>query len=300
MAKNVPASVKAKLLALARERGEDFQFVLTRYAIERFLYRLSQSSHRDEFILKGATLFALWSNEPHRPTKDVDLLGTGDPDPGRVREVVRSVLDVDVAYDGVELDRESVEAGRIRDDEEYEGVRVTLSGRLGSARVKLQIDVGFGDAVTPDAQLADVPTLLTQPAPRLKVYPRETVVAEKFQAMVDLGIANSRMKDFYDVMVLADTAPFEGDVLGEALRRTFDRRRTVLPIAPPVAFTDEFVEDHTKKKQWAAFLRKSRLEPLALSLAVQRVASLVMPMATALAAGSPPRGSWTPGGPWTK
>lgn len=198
---NVGASVRARLLRLARERGEDFQLVLTRYASERLLYRLTSSRHASRFVLKGAALFTLWTGRAHRATRDLDLLGFGDSTEPHVRAVFADVLAGDVCDDGVRFDEDSLEVGPIREEQEYGGVRVVVIARIASAKVRLQVDVGFGDAVTPEAAMVEFPTLLDFPAPRLRAYPRETVVAEKVEAMVQLGLANSRMKDFYDLVI---------------------------------------------------------------------------------------------------
>lgn len=194
--KNVAASVRAKLADIARKKGDEFQLVLSRYAVERFLYRLTVSGHGENFVLKGAMLFQLWADEPHRATRDVDLLGSGDNSVERLADVARAACTVGVPDDGLAFDPKTVAAARIKEDQEYEGVRITCVVRLGQARIALQVDVGFGDAITPGPVRVEYPTILEFPAPVLKAYPRETVVAEKFQAMTALGIANSRMKDF--------------------------------------------------------------------------------------------------------
>lgn len=298
--KNVAASVRARLLNLAKERREDFQFVLIRFGIERFLYRLSRSPHADVFVLKGAQLYTIWSASPHRATKDVDMLGSGEPDPERLRAIVREVVAVEVEDDGLTFDLDSVEAGRIREDEEYEGVRVTLLAHLAGARIPLQVDVGFGDAVTPGPQEAEFPALLEHPAPRLMTYPRETVIAEKFQALVDLGIANSRMKDFYDIMTLAREFSFDGPVLCLAVRNTFKRRKTALPVGAPLALTPEFYGDDAKLKQWAAFLKRTRLGDASLQDVALRISEFLLPVVEALRTGevSELDQEWKPGGPW--
>ncbi len=230
---NVGASVRARLLRLARERGEDFQLVLVRYANERLLYRLSKSRHASRFVLKGATLFGVWTGAPHRATRDIDLLGSGNASESHIREVFAEVIALDVEDDGLELDVDSMNVGPIRDGQEYAGLRVVLNARLTSAQLRLQIDIGFGDVITPAAVTLEVPTLLDQPAPRLRVYPKETVIAEKLEALVQLGIANSRMKDFYDLAVLAESFEFEGESLVAAIRATFARRGTALPVGLP-------------------------------------------------------------------
>jgi predicted nucleotidyltransferase component of viral defense system len=264
--KNLARSVRDRLLNLARARREDFNFVLNRYAMERLLYRLSVSPHGRTFILKGAILFTVWSGHPHRATKDIDLLGTGAPNLERLAQVFREICEVAVEDDGMTFLPASVTASRIKEDATYEGVRVPLTAQLGSASLNLQIDIGFGDAVTPAASPADFPVLLTSAAPRLRVYPRETVVAEKLEAMVQLGIANSRMKDFFDLRFLAQTFEFDGSVLTKAIRATFDRRGTAIPPNEPIAFTSAFVDDPQKNAQWKGFLRRSGVADAALTL----------------------------------
>ena len=254
--RNMAASVRARLTDLARKQGEDLQLVLTLYAIERLLYRLSHTGHAAEFVLKGAMLFRLWADRPHRPTRDLDLLGRGDPSVDRLAAVFWAVCGAVVVDDGLRFDPATVTAGTIKEGQEYEGVRVGCLATLGQARIDLQVDVGFGDAVTPGPVTVQYPGLLDLPVPELAAYPRETVVAEKFQAMVMLGIANSRMKDFFDLWVLARSFAFAGPVLADAIRATFARRKTPVPAAPPLALTSEFGTDKAKVTQWKAFLKK--------------------------------------------
>ena len=298
--RNMAASVKHRLMELARKQGEDFQLVLTRYVIERLLYRLSRSEHAGQFVLKGAMLFRLWADQPHRPTRDLDLLGKGEPSPEALAEVFRAVCGTVVEDDGLTFDPASVTAGRIKEDQEYEGVRVECRVHLGQARIDLQVDVGFGDAVVPRASTVTYPAMLEFPAPVLKAYPRQAVVAEKFQAMVALGIANSRMKDFFDVWVLARGFAFDGPSLSQAIHATFRRRKTALPTEPPLALTPEFGTDDGKKKQWAAFLKRGRLDAGGASLE-QVCASLngfLMPPTLALVADEEWTKDWPPAGPW--
>jgi hypothetical protein len=294
------ASVHDRLPKLAGERKEEFHFVLTRYTLERLLYRLSRSPHRDVFFLKGAMLFALWSGQRHRPTKDLDLLGQGDSSVGRCEQLFRDVCNQAVEEDGLTLLTDTLRGQRIREDEEYEGVRVTVEARLGNARIPIQIDIGFGDVITPGADTVAYPTLLNFPAPVRAAYPRETVVAEKFQALVGLGMMNSRMKDFYDLMVICQQFPFDGRLLCRAIRATFERRRTALPGEPPLALTAEFHEDEGKRKQWQALLRKNKLDANGADLA--QVAAVLrgflMPPALAGAAGQEFEMSWPAAGPW--
>lgn len=238
--RNMAASVLDRLKKLARAQGDEFQFVLTRYAIERLLYRLSQSPYRDEFVLKGAMLFRLWSDVVHRPTRDLDLLGRGDASVEYMKQVFRELALQDVEDEGLTFEAASVKGEVIKEDQEYPGVRITLHARLGQPRIDLQVDIGFGDAITPEAQVVNFPTLLGQSPPSLKAYPRETVVAEKFQAMVILGMTNSRMKDFFDLHYLAKQTAFDGIMLCNALKSTFTRRKTAIPSTAPLALTDEF------------------------------------------------------------
>jgi len=300
--KNVATSVRQRLLNLAKERGEEFNLVLARYAVERFLYRLSRSKHRDRFVLKGATLIQAWGASRHRATRDLDLLGHGDSDPAAVAAAVRDVCETPVEDDGLVFATDAISAGLIREDQVYEGVRVRLTAVLASAEIPLQVDVGFGDAVTPRPRALVVPTLLDQPAPTLAAYPRESVVSEKFEAMVALGIGNSRMKDFYDVAYLARHFPFDGARLVRAIRATFKRRGTAIPQTAPIALTREFADDAAKKAQWRAFAARDRLSDADATLddVVARVAAF---LAEPLAAARDVRSwaaTWPPGGPWQK
>jgi predicted nucleotidyltransferase component of viral defense system len=226
--KNVAASIRARLLSLSQEKSEDFQRVLGRFAIERFLYRLGTSPYRDRFVLKGATLFTLWTGETHRPTKDLDLLGRGSSATPDVEQVLRSICQVQVD-DGILFDSQSVEGSRIKEDDEYDGVRIKLRALLAGARIPLQVDIGFGDAVFPEPELATFPVLLSMSAPIIRAYPREASIAEKLHAMVELDIRNSRMKDFYDVWFMANTWTFQLDSLRSAIALSFHRRGSVLP-----------------------------------------------------------------------
>jgi predicted nucleotidyltransferase component of viral defense system len=297
--KDVGASVRARLLHLAREHGDDFQLLLTRYANERLLYRLAQSRYQGSFILKGATLFTLWTGHPHRATRDVDLLGVGDPSEGRIRDMFGEVIALEVADDGVEFDAGSLAVGPIREDQEYGGARVEMVARVTAARVRLQIDVGFGDAVTPPPVRMDLPVLLDFPMPRLLVYPRETVVAEKLDAIVQLGTANSRMKDFYDLFVLARGFEFDGALLVRAIRATFERRKTPLPAELPTGLTNEFATDPGKATQWMAFGRKSGAHDAPdLRTTITTIVAFAEGPLAAAARGLPFGGRWLPGGPW--
>ena len=299
--KNIAASVRARLQRLAEQRREDFQLLLTRYANERLLHRLSVSAHAPQFVLKGAALFTLWTGRAHRATRDLDRLGFGNNTVERVRAVFDDLLRLNVEDDGIAFVPGSLTVARIREAQEYGGIRAVFDATLGNARIRLQVDVGFGDAVTPAAQLVEFPALLDFPAPKLRAYPRETVVAEKLDAMVQLGMANSRMKDFFDVVLLSRMFDFDGSLLARAIRATFDRRGTLLPTRLPVALTPEFANDATKRTQWSAFLRKSSasIEPSDLASIVARAADFVSDPLAAAASDAAWAGLWAPGGPWT-
>lgn len=298
--KDTAASVRDRLLALSRERSEDFQLLLTQYGLERLLYRLSQSSYQNRFVLKGAMLFLLWSDQPHRPTRDVDFLGFGDSGETDLRAVFRELCDIHVEDDGLTLMADSVQVDVIRDQTEYGGLRVRLFGDLAGARVPIQADIGFGDAVTPEAEEIEYPTLLGNPAPHLKAYPRETVVAEKYQALVHLGIANSRMKDFYDLWVIAHGFDFDGLILSEAIRNTFSRRRTSLPEHTPSGLSPEFYKDAHKNNQWNAFIRKGMpvTSPPSLMEVCLFLETFLLPPTQALVQDMEFGAKWEPGGPW--
>ena len=256
--KNLAASVRQKLFGLARARNEDFGLMLVKYGLERILYRLSRSKHRDAFVLKGALLFELWTHRSYRATRDADFLARGDNTPERFVTIFKELCVIDVDPDGLTFDAGSVKAERITEDADYEGVRVTFTAYLERARIPIQIDIGFGDVITPAPIETTYPTLLPGPNPHLLTYPKETVVSEKFEVMVKLGIANSRMKDFYDLETLSRTLDFDGKTLREAIGKTFERRGTELPSSgTPVAFTSEFYDDANKKKQWAAFCTRN-------------------------------------------
>ena len=298
--KDLGASVQARLRNLAKQRGDDVQLVLTQFVLERLLHRLSMSPCRRDFVLKGAMLFAVWTKIPHRATHDIDLLGRGSPELARLAEVFRGVCRIEVAQDGVLFDADSVQAGRIREDQMYEGVRVTLAARLGSARVGVQIDIGFGDAVHPEPAEITFPSLLDLPESRLFAYPRETVVAEKFHAMATLGLLNSRMKDFYDLFVLESGFAFDGPTLAEAIRGTFARRQSVLTATMPVALQDEFANSPDKKVQWSAFLRRNRLGDggLTLGAVVMGLRGFPWSVVRGILGEQPLPASWPAGGPW--
>ena len=299
--KNPAASVRQRLLNLARERGDDFNLLLSRYVHERLLYRLERSAEADRFIVKGATLFALWSAMPHRATKDVDLLGYGTPDISRLEVLFRGLCGgVVEPDDGVTFDASSVRAHAIREQALYDGIRVEMTARLGSARVRVQVDVGFGDAIVPAPELSTFPALLDLPAPTLRAYARETVIAEKLHAMVDLGIANSRLKDYFDIWFLAQHFEFDAHRLGSAISATFNARGTALPREVPLGLTDAFALDVGKAQQWRAFLRRTRPRGATRALleTIADIRRLVLPVLERLHAHEVQDAWWRPAVGW--
>ena len=297
--KNIAASIRQRLLNEARASARPFNELLQYFAMERFLFRLSRSPHAEKFVLKGAFMLATWRVSLTRPTKDIDLLGQVANDVERIVDLVKEMCRQEVEPDGLDFDPASVGGERIAEEAEYKGVRVRFHGCLGTARVSMQIHVGFGDAVVPGPIMADYPTILDLPAPRIRGYTRESVVAEKFHAMVLRGLLNSRMRDFFDVWVLSRQFHFEGGVLAAAVRETFERRD--LEVDPrAVALTDEFATDGTKAAQWRGFLRKGRLEgaPSDLAEVVAGIAGFLGPVARALHERRTFTVRWDAPGPW--
>jgi predicted nucleotidyltransferase component of viral defense system len=299
--RNVAASVRQRLANLAREQGEDFGLLLTTYALERLLYRLSLSQHKDRMVLKGAMLFRLWIGHAHRPTRDLDLLGKGDNSIAALEQVFRDLCAQPTEDDGLDFHADTIKGETIKEDEEYQGVRIQMEVRLANARIFLQVDIGFGDVITPGPTRVEFPAVLDLPRATVWAYPRETVVAEKYQAMVALGITNSRMKDFFDVWFLAHTHDFDGELLSQALRATFARRGTSLPAEMPVALTPAFCNDPIKLTQWRAFLTKNRLdaEGVELDQVAASIREFLFPPSEALVVGTPFHMTWRARGPWS-
>lgn len=274
---NAAASIRARLLNIAKAQGVDFNQMLVRFALERILYRLTQSEHADRFLLKGALLFTLWYDMPHRATRDADLLGFGASDLTSVAETFRDIAAVAVD-DGIAFDPASVKVEEIRKDAGYGGVRVIITGELAKARCKTQIDVGFGDAVTPAPVDSFYPVLLDNlPAPRLRAYPAYTVIAEKLHAIALLGMSNSRLKDYFDLSVLLERETLNTDLLSQAIKATFDRRGMSVPNRVPIGLTDEFAHDSSRQSLWLAFLKKNELHSEPLPVVVERLRSVLGP-----------------------
>lgn len=259
MTKDIAASVRARLLNVAKAEGSDFNQVLVRYALERFLYRLSQSTHADRFLLKGALLFTLWYDMPHRPTRDADLLGFGPSDLASIGRTFRDIADIAVE-DGIVFDPLSVIVEEIRKNAGYAGARVLINAELAKARCRVQVDVGFGDAVTPGPVTAVFPVLLADfPAPYLRTYPVYTVISEKLHAITLLGMTNTRLKDYLDLSVLLVREVLDADTLAGAIGATFVRRGMAVPTQLPVGLSDEFANDASRQALWRAFLKKNAL-----------------------------------------
>lgn len=292
--RNIGASVRARLLARSRARNTDFQILLTRYVLERLLYRLSISEHRDRFVLKGALLFVTWVADPFRPTRDLDLLGYGPNDPEALANTFKAICSTDVPDDGVVFDIDGMTAAPIREEMEYGGVRVLTVAVVDGARIPIQIDIGFGDIITPEPIETDYPVLLDFPAPHIRTYPVETVVAEKFNAIVVLGIANSRLKDFYDLWLISRTFEFDRTKLVAALGRTFERRQTPMPNDVPTGLTEQYAEQW--RGRWNAYLRREHMHaaPVDLRVLLRDLREFLIPVM--FPSNEPSH--WTPGGPW--
>jgi predicted nucleotidyltransferase component of viral defense system len=293
--RNIGASVRARLLARSRAENADYQILLTRYALERFLYRLSVSAHRDRFILKGALLFVTWLPDPFRPTRDLDLLGYGANNPEALADAFKAICSTIVPDDGVTFDVEGLTAEPIREDLEYGGIRVQTYALIDGARIPIQVDIGFGDIITPGPVEIDYPVLLDSPVPHLRAYPVETVVAEKFNAMVTLGIANSRLKDFYDLWLISRTFEFDRAALSTAVQRTFERRETPMPTDVPTGLTDQYAEQWDAR--WKAYIKRERMSaaPDNLSSLIADLREFLRPLTLPFRTAS----HWSPGGPWS-
>ena len=297
--KNIPASVHQQLLNNARNTQRPFLEVLQYFAIERFLYRLSKSPHGDKFTLKGALMFSVWEPGLPRPTKDIDLLGRTKNDIDAIVRMMKDACAIEFNPDGLFFDPASVVGERITENADYQGVRVYFWGGLGKARISMQIDIGFGDIVFPAAKKIAYPAILGMPGPVLKGYSRESVIAEKLEAMVKLDIFNSRMKDFFDIWLLSRQFDFDGATLAGAIRHTFKRRET--PIAKePHVFAHDFAGDKTKQTQWNAFIRKNKLTgaPADFAEALADIAVFIKPVLFGLADGKELSTFWKPAGPW--
>ena len=299
--KNISASIRQRLLNISKEKKEDFGLVLTRYALERFLYRLGKSSYKKSFILKGALLFWVWGENSYRPTRDADFLAHGDDSLDHLKKVIQEMCTIEVSDDGMFYLANTVQVLRLKEGEEYQGARVTFVGKLTEAKIAMQIDIGFGDVVTPKPKEITYPTLLKIEPPTLKAYPQETVISEKLQAMVMLGIANSRMKDFYDIWLMSNQFAFDGALLSEAIQKTFERRKTEIPKKLPFALTAEFYDTPIKQSQWSAFIQKNKLVPdgsIKFSETINQIKRFLMPLLESLTQEKEFKKKWVPNKGW--
>jgi len=292
--KNPAASVHARLAQRRTKTGEDYNVLLVRFTLERLLYRLSISKHREQFVLKGAMLFALWEPEMHRATRDLDLLGFGRSTPERLADIFRELCNLEVEADGVDFDSRSVRCDDIRAQDEYAGIRVKLRATVGKAMVPLQVDVGFGDALPVAPEEITFPVMLGMAAPKLRAYSRETVVAEKLEAIVKLGMLNSRFKDYFDLHYLAQKFPFDGALLVKSIAGTFARRGTAFPEGLPAGLTPMFGTDPAKIRGWQAFWRKTGPKAAAptLEAVIQLLIEFLEPPLDAAAKGKPLTATW--------
>lgn len=297
---DLAASVHQRLLNISQKTGDSFNLLLSRYAIERLLYRLSCLPDGHQFVLKGALLFLVWQMSDHRPTRDLDLLGFGDDSAERLGAVFRALCTLEVEPDGITFLPESIQMRPIREEQEYGGQRITMMAMLGQARIPVRVDVGFGDAVQPPPVEAEYPVLLSFPGPRLRVYPREAVISEKLHALITLDLTNSRMKDFYDLWILSQRFDYDGKTLVSAITATFERRQTRLSKETPIALTAAFGSNSDKATQWSAFLRRSRLDvdDYRLDHIIAQLAAFLDPPRLAAASGSPFAAKWHAAGPW--
>jgi predicted nucleotidyltransferase component of viral defense system len=298
---NVAESVRARLLNLRTNPGEDYHELLVRFCLERLLYRLSISAYRERFVLKGAMLFALWQGFLHRRTRDLDLLGFGDPAPESVAAVFKEIVTQSVPVDdGILFEAATVEASTIKSQDEYVGARVKLCAFIGKARIWLQVDVGYGDSITPEPLERAYPGLLDFPQAMLRCYAPETALAEKFEAVVNLGLVNSRMKDYFDFWTIGHQFAFDGTIMADTIRNTFARRSTPVPSSPPIGLSEVFWSDTGKQTAWRAFWKKSVAQNPMLDLETvgSFAASFLLPPARAAAQGEHFTAAWKPGGPW--
>ncbi|MBN1982489.1 MAG: nucleotidyl transferase AbiEii/AbiGii toxin family protein [Chitinivibrionales bacterium] len=292
--KDISASVRARLLNLSKSTMRDFQELTIRYAVERFLARLAQSKYRDEFILKGAMLYIPWKLEDTRTTMDLDLLGFGNPDLENMKSVFQSICTTKIEDDGLTFIKDSITVNQIREESVYDGVRVIIQVKLGTMSIRLQVDVGFGDKVVPAPLNAEFPAIFAEQGPIIRLYSPETVIAEKFNAMVVLGMANSRMKDYYDIWILSRSFCFDSDTLGEAILQTFHKRQTVLPKIEPLGLSDDFVSNASKQTQWTGFIRKQKRLELTPQLAeiVKQIKVFILPIVAEIHTESPTIKKW--------
>jgi len=280
---NLAKSVKDRLLNISRKEGRGFDVLLVRFALERLLYRLSVSEYRERFVLKGGMLVTAWIDDDNRVTRDADFLGYGDANPDKLVADFRAIMQIE-GDDGLVFDADELVATAIREEMEYGGVRLKTAAYLERTRIPVTIDIGFGDALADAAQRLDYPTLLDLPVPHIRSYPPATVIAEKFQAMVALGVLNGRMKDYYDLWAIPRNLEIASEDLDVAIRATFERRGTSIPTERPPGLSAEMMEDEMKQRQWRAYAASVELEGVSLNSIIDAVWNLVGPSCERLSA----------------
>jgi predicted nucleotidyltransferase component of viral defense system len=297
---NLSASIAARLLNRAKREGSDYQTLLTAYCLERFLFRLGASQYRERFILKGAMLLRVWSDQPYRATRDLDLLRRGAREQDAIHQDILSILATEVPDDAVRFDGPALKIESIRAEDDYAGLRLTFPAILGTSRISIQIDVGVGDVVWPAPKRCLYPALLDLASPDVLAYPQETVIAEKLEAIVVLGDRNSRIKDYFDLHYLATHFEFERAVLGEAVKRTFARRKTAIPPETPIGLTQDYWENPSRPAQMRAFARRAGVQfPESQKDQFMRMLqSFLEPVLRDAESGTSRMETWMPGGPW--
>ena len=300
--KNISASVAARLLTVSKTRQVEYQLTLENYAAERFVARLVASNHAAQFVLKGAMLHPMWAKASYRPTRDIDFHATEDMDRARLSKVVRAICETPMEDDGLRFDFDTLLVDAIREDNRHGGLRASMLVYLGRSRMRLQIDVGFGDVITPGSREYVFPTLLgSEGIPGVNAYPVETVIAEKLEAIVALGSANSRLKDFYDLWMISENLTLDGKIIGRAFTRTFERRGTALPAVVPEILTDEFAASEPMMARWEGFMTRSAQAPVPLRFEtiVGRIREFAFPVVATIRDGQEFGQRWSPGGPWS-
>ncbi|MBT5218915.1 MAG: nucleotidyl transferase AbiEii/AbiGii toxin family protein [Woeseia sp.] len=275
--RNSPASVRQRLLNIAREQDRVFEVVLVTYGLERLIYRLSISAHRDSFVLKGGMLVTLWIGDENRVTRDADFLGFGDASEDHLISVFSQIMR-QPADDGLVYDIDRLTAEAIREAQQYGGIRLKTVANLGKTQIPVAIDIGFGDAMTTPDYTIEYPTLLDMPVASVRAYSPATVVAEKFHALVSLGLVNSRMKDYFDLWAILNILSIEASEIDAAMRATFERRETDVPAATPVGLTRQFSTDRLKVQQWSAYTASIGLEDLSLENATGLIRAILGPV----------------------
>lgn len=274
--KDLAASVRQRLLNLSRTKGQIFDVVLVTYGLERLIYRLSISDHRNNFVLKGGMLVTFWTEDENRVTRDADFLAHGESTEAHLKTVFTEVMNIQVD-DGIVFDAAALAAAPIRADQEYGGMRLKTIAHIGTTRIPITIDIGFGDAIAEPEYTIDYPSILDMPSARIRAYPPATVIAEKFQAIVDLGLANGRMKDYYDLWAIPNAMAIEPAALDAAIRATFERRNTNIPSEMPIGLSAEFASDEQKAAQWKAYAASIDLNGLSLEIVIETIWTCIGP-----------------------